>query len=249
MELTVGQRLYMKTANNDIKLNIIKKINQDYTIQFENETDTYLPLIESKILYNMTNKRYWKYVLIHNTLIEILGAEFADKFIWETILGIISNCNCMRCIRNKIQLLELALSFPSDKEIDAIINTHIIQSMLPRLKDKLFERMMQVIFMIGDSSFDDSSLDQGGNKRHPASENEVNLVSNIIKSCPENRKEEKCIFCLEKFSEMEQKVIECPGCHNIFCAKNSECQGFLRHLQEDRRCPTCRMDIKNWFLI
>ena len=247
MNLTVGQRLYMQTANKDIKINIIKKINPDYTIQFENEDSAYLPLIESKILYNIVNNKQWKYVLIHHTLIEILGDEFADKFIWETILGMTSNCNCMSCIRNKIQLLELVLSFPPSNEMHILINIHITQHMLHRLKDELRELVMQIIFMIGDPSLDDSSLEQGENKRHPASENEVNLVSNIIKPCPENRKKEKCIFCLEKFSEIEQKVIECPGCHNIFCAKNSECQGFLRHLQEDRRCPTCRQDIKDWF--
>ena len=136
--------------------------------------------------------------------------------------------------------------------------------MLPRLKDMLFDRMIGVIFMIGNlelpsieqlsieqlsmeqSSLEQLSMEQGGNKRHPASESEVNLISTIIKPCPEERKEDKCIFCLENFSKLPL-VVECPACHNIFCAHNNECQGFLRHLQEDRRCPTCRKDIKDWF--
>ena len=244
MNFTVGQRLYMKTANH-IEINTIKKINQDYTIEFENNTDIFLPITDRKIIYNMTNNRKWKYTHIYQTLIESLGIEFADNLIWE-ILFKNTNCDCMRCIRNKIKMLELALTFPSDKEIDAIINTHIIQSMLPRLKDTLFDRMIGVIFMIEQSSMEQLSMEQGGNKRHPASESEVNLISNIIKPCPEERKGETCIFCLENFSKLPL-IVECPACHNIFCAKNEECQGFFRHLKEDRRCPTCRKDIKDWF--
>ena len=209
---------YICKAGKDIKLCIIKKINKDYTIEFENTTDTYLPIIDTKVMYNLTTQIKWKYLFIENTLTEVFGVECSDKFIWEELLGRLHNCNCMHCIRNKIRLLELVLTFPVSIELDAIINIHIMQQMLPSLKIQLVERMHRIMFMIQM----ELSFDQGGNKRHSASESEVDLVSNIIKECPEDRKKEKCIFCLEKFSEMEQPaplVIECRGCNNIFCAK------------------------------
>jgi len=130
----------------------------------------------------------------------------------------------------------------------------IIQALIDHMNDEPNDVIAQVL--------QESMAD--GPKRHGAkSEVMSSLASRIHPYDASIHKCDTCTICMETFEDIAKEmgksamVINCPNCNNCFCAGKAKCdtdakededccQGFLRLMDDDNRCPICRMEVKDW---
>ena len=133
-----------------------------------------------------------------------------------------------------------------------------LESMIQALIDIMNDEPSDVIDQVLQESMAD------GPKRHGAKSEVVSsLASRIHPYDASIHKCDTCTICMETFEDIAKEmgksamVINCPNCNNCFCAGKAKCdtdakededccQGFLRLMGDDNRCPICRMEVKDW---
>lgn len=130
----------------------------------------------------------------------------------------------------------------------------IIQALIDRMND-------------GPNNVIDQVLQESmtyGPKRHAANPEVLESLASCIHPYDASiHKCDTCTICMETFEDIAKEtgksamVINCPNCNNCFCAGKAKCdtdakededccQGFLRLMGDDNRCPICRMEVKDW---
>ena len=190
-----------------------------------------------------------------------------DALVWRMIRGEVPTCQCPRCTLDHIRFLRLAAySPPEPLNMNIILAcVHIIDSMIPRMTDRIMGNLNELMAMIAGPNDILSQVLQAsmadGPKRHAAKAEVVCSLDDRAHPYDSSHKCDTCTICMEKFSDIEAEtkapvmVITCPGCESSFCAgnicegekKEDQCQGFKYLMQKyDNRCPICRMAVKDW---
>lgn len=190
-----------------------------------------------------------------------------DALVWRMIRGEVPTCQCPRCTLDHIRFLRLAAHSPPEPLNMNIILAcvHIIDSMIPRMTDRIMGNLNELMAMIAGPNDILSQVLQAsmadGPKRHAAKAEVVCSLDDRAHPYDSSHKCDTCTICMEKFSYIEAEtkapvmVITCPGCESSFCAgnvcegekKEDQCQGFKYLMQKyDNRCPICRMPVKDW---
>ena len=200
--------------------------------------------------------------------------EDIDAIVWRMIRGEAPDCMCIRCMVSHINFLRHAGQHPPVVDDMNIILAciHIIDSMIPRMTTRIMNSLndLGIVFdILADDPNDviaqvlqESIAD--GPKRHAANAEVMeSLVSRIHPYDASIHKCDTCTICMETFEDIAKEmgksvmVINCPNCNNCFCAGKAKCdtdakededccQGFLRLMDNDNRCPICRMEVKDW---
>ncbi len=198
----------------------------------------------------------YKILKYDNELLQnLLNGETVERTVRRMIGRPDISCECETCIRNEIDFLEsLVENFP-DTIHHNVAALYIKMRMIPnlryeiiftRLTDFLNENMEDILQI----SFDEEQqLD-----RTVSAENLEKIISSKKSfDCKIHSCEDNCMFCLDEFCKMEGKVnfIECPNCSSKFCTgsdqeSNECCRGLKYHLQNDNRCPVCRISATDW---
>ena len=187
--------------------------------------------------------------------------EERDSVVWRMVCGEVPKCKCFRCTLNHINFLRNAARNPpiGNNMSITIACIYIIDSMIPRLMTRLVNNFRDdIISQVLQESIAD------GPKRIGANTEVISSLASHIHPYDESvHKCDTCIICMESFNDIATEtkkpvmIISCPNCDNCFCAGKSKCdvdakedknccQGFLRLMGDDNRCPICRIAVKDW---
>ena len=188
-------------------------------------------------------------------LLNLLNSETVESTVRRIIGRAELECECETCIGNEIEFLELLVDNFPDTIHHNVASLYIRTQMIPNLRNEiLISRITDYINEnIGDII--ERSFDEEQDLDRTISTKDLENIMSSKKSfdCKVNSCEDNCLFCFDEFSKMKGKVdfIECPNCYSKFCPgtldMSSECcRGLKYHLQNDNRCPVCRISAPDW---
>ena len=234
-------------------------------IKFSNSEITKFKLdTTSNIIYEYNNSNTYKYEILEfgdELLQKLTNLNTVEKAVRLIIGRPEVECLCVECLESEINELELlAENLPHDI-YGNMASIYIITHMIPRLKEELrishhCERFSQIVRIFNRLSHNlqQQSLDVTVNLNNSISLENLDIIMSTEKNFNPgfNSYEDKCIFCLDKFCDMDStiKFIECPNCLSKFCSGSdedlNECKGLKYHLNKDNRCPVCRFSEFEW---
>lgn len=184
------------------------------------------------------NKLYYcKEYFIENNFIKInfyiedlrKSNYLSKKLIYELLE--FNECECSSCLNIKIIRL---CKFLNDYNFINEIEIHIKNFILNKLLIELITLKINEL----DRYLEDLNYEINNNLKNKI----LNLKTNYNNTIHTH---DTCCICLDEISDTNKLIINCPICNHIFCA--DDC--FERFIQNDDRCPYCRIDLKEWIKI
>lgn len=191
-------------------------------------------------LENDNKKYYCKEYFIENNHIKInfyLNDLKKNKYITKRLIYKIlelNECLCDICINLKIvKLLNFINNFNFESDIEIHLKQFILNDLLIELITLRIEEINKLIENLRkEDNFKKKILD---------------LKTKYNQSIHSHN---TCCICLEEIKDENKFIINCPNCNQIFCAENNyDCFGFEKFIENDDRCPYCRIDLKEWIKI
>ena len=184
------------------------------------------------------NKLYYcKEYFIENNFIKInfyiedlrKSNYLSKKLIYELLE--FTECECSSCLNIKIiRLCKFLDDYNFINEMEIHIKNFILNKLLVEfitLKINQLDRYLENLNYEINNNFKNKIL---------------NLKTNYNNTIHTH---DTCCICLDEINDTNKLIINCPICNHIFCA--DDC--FERFIQNDDRCPYCRIDLKEWIKI
>jgi len=184
------------------------------------------------------NKLYYcKEYFIENNFIKInfyiedlrKSNYLSKKLIYELLE--FNECECSSCLNIKIiKLCKFLDDYNFINEMEIYIKNFILNKLLVEfitLKINELDRYLENLNYEINNNFKNKIL---------------NLKTNYNNTIHTH---DTCCICLDEINDTNKLIINCPICNHIFCA--DDC--FERFIQNDDRCPYCRIDLKEWIKI
>lgn len=184
------------------------------------------------------NKLYYcKEYFIENNFIKInfyiedlrKSNYLSKKLIYELLE--FNECECSSCLNIKIiRLCKFLDDYNFINEMEIHIKNFILNKLLVELitlKINELDRYLENLNYEINNNFKNKIL---------------NLKTNYNNTIHTH---DTCCICLDEINDTNKLIINCPICNHIFCA--DDC--FERFIQNDDRCPYCRIDLKEWIKI
>lgn len=184
------------------------------------------------------NKLYYcKEYFIENNFIKInfyiedlrKSNYLSKKLIYELLE--FNECECSSCLNIKIiRLCKFLDDYNFINEMEIHIKNFILNKLLVEfitLKINQLDRYLEDLNYEINNNFKNKIL---------------NLKTNYNNTIHTH---DTCCICLDEINDTNKLIINCPICNHIFCA--DDC--FERFIQNDDRCPYCRIDLKEWIKI
>tara|TARA_B100001248_G_scaffold260715_1_gene249736 strand:- start:331 stop:1041 length:711 start_codon:yes stop_codon:yes gene_type:complete len=184
------------------------------------------------------NKLYYcKEYFIENNFIKInfylndlqKSNYLSKKLIYELLE--FNDCDCNNCLNIKIiKLCKFLNEYNFINELENYIKNFALNNLLIELINLKIDEL-------------DRYLE---NLRQQVSNNNNNKILNLKTNYDNSiHKHNTCCICLEEINDSNKLIINCPICNHIFCADIC----FERFIENDDRCPYCRIDLKEWIKI
>jgi hypothetical protein len=269
MDLSYGSALQINFYGNMIDATVNSTNESTLSVVIDDETVTYIADFDNNKIYDQYGNEgifRQKPISLSDLIQSGTNVNDIDNVVWRMVTGGVPECNCVECTLLHIRILNNAANNPPPFDnIDIpLACMYIFENMIPRMQSRVIGIFNEIV---ADGTIDRlaevleaSILD--GPKRTPAKPEVIESLGEFIHPYyPEkNSKCDTCTICLDTFSDIQKTtgnpvmVVDCPNCENCFCAgkqksdTNDEdsCQGFLRLMGDDNRCPICRTDVKDW---
>lgn len=205
----------------------------------------YININNSILIFNLVNgylekdsKLYYcKDYFIENNFVKIIflledlqKSNYLSRRLVYKLLDF-SECECGVCLNIKIiKLSNFITTYSFETDIEKHIKYFILNNLLIKFITLKIEELDRSIEYLN-NQINDNYVDKI-----------LNLKTNYDNSI---HRHNTCCICLDEIDDSNKLIYCCPTCNHIFCA--DDC--FERFVQNDDRCPYCRIDLKEWIKI
>lgn len=205
----------------------------------------YININDRIIIFNLVNgylekenklyycKKYFienNFIKINFYLEDLKKSNFLSKKLIYKILEF-NDCECSVCLNLKIiKLCSFLNNYNFENEIEKYIQKYISNNLLiyfVNLKIQEIDLYLQNL---------------QNNVKHNFIKKILNLKTTYDNSVHLHN---TCCICLDEVDDTNKLIIKCPFCNHIFCVEDC----FEKYIQNDDRCPYCRIDLKEWIKI
>jgi len=188
-------------------------------------------------LENNNNIYYCKEYFIENNFVKIIflledlrKSNYLSKRLVYKILDL-SDCECGVCLNIKIiKLCNFINNYNFENDIEKHIKHYILNKLLIDIIDLKIQEL---------DRYNEDLIDSINN-------NFINKIFNLKTNFNNTvHTHNTCCICLDEINDTNRLIFSCPTCKHIFCA--NDC--FEKFVENDDRCPYCRIDLKEWIKI
>ena len=215
------------------------------TIDLIDNNKYYININDTILIFNLingylekdNNLYYCKEYFIENNFIKInffledlKKSNYLSKKLIYKLLEF-NNCECNDCLNFKIiNLCKFLNNYKFENDIEKHIKKFILNNLLIEM----------IILKIQELDIYIQNLD------NQLKNNFIKKILNL-KTTYDNliHLDNVCCICLDEINDTNKFIINCTVCNHIFCYEDC----FKKYIQNDDRCPYCRINLKEWIKI
>ena len=205
----------------------------------------YININDNILIFNLVNgylerenqiyycKKYFienNFIKINFYLEDLIKSSYLSKRLIYKILEF-NECECSVCLNSKIiKLCNFLNNYNFENEIEKHIQKFISNNLLLHF----------INLKINEIDLYIQNLDNRINCTFIEKILNLKTTYNNIKHT-----DNTCCICLDEIDDTNKIIIDCPICNHIFCLEDC----FKKYIKNDKRCPYCRIDLKEWIKI